>query len=197
VVLLAAGLLAAFYGYRLLRVSLPLICAELGYALGAALWPWAGWTMLAIVPFLIVASGTTALVRPRVAAVVASGATWIFLGEFLAARLGLGGATLWLVAALLGSVGTVLTLVSRDSMIVLLTSIHGAAWMIVGLVGLAASLLPALCTTFQNWADDQPLVMPVLLAMLVTTAYTCQINNLRGDLRVGPVAEEQGPRDSR
>ena len=192
-ILFAAGLLLAFYGYRLLRVSLPLICAELGYAVGVTLSPWTGWTMLIVVPLLIMLSGTTALVRPRAAAVVASGATWTFLGAFLASRLGLSGFAMWSLATLLGIAGTGLMLVSRASMTVLLTSIHGAAWIMVGFVGLTASLLPVVCTTFQVWADTERLVIPVLLAMLVTTAYTCQVNGLRGDLRVGAVSE---PRES-
>jgi len=195
-VLVAAGLAAAFYGVRLLKLLVPLICAELGYALAVGLATWAGWAAFVIVPLLIVLSGTAALARPRVAAVVASGATWGLLGAFLAAEVGLGGFAMWSCALLLGLTGTVLAVVSPATMNVLLTSLHGAAWIIVGFVGLAASLMPVVCTTFQAWADDQPLVIPVLLAMLVTTAYSCQVNSLRGDLRVGAVAESRTPSDS-
>jgi hypothetical protein len=191
-VLLALGLAAAFYGVRLLRLLLPLISAELGYALAILLANWTGWAAFVIVPVAIVLSGTAALARPRVAAVVASGATWGLLGAFLTAHLGFDGLAIWLCALVFGAAGAILAVVSPATMTVLLTSLHGAAWIILGFVGLAASILPVVCSTFQSWVGDEPLVIPVLLAMLVTTAYSCQINNLRGDLRVGAVAQSGG-----
>jgi hypothetical protein len=191
-VLFAAGLAAAFCGARLLKLLVPLISAELGYALAAALTTWTGWAAFVIGPLLVMLAGLSALTRPRAAAVVASGATWGLLGAFLAAQVDLGGVATWSCALVLGLTGTVLALLSPVTMTVLLTSLHGAAWAIVGFVGVTASLMPVVCATFQAWADDQPLVMPVLLAMLATTAYSCQVNNLRGDMRIGAVAQQGG-----
>jgi hypothetical protein len=196
-VIFAAGLLSAFHGVRMLRIVLPVVCAELGYALALALAAWAELAPLPVVAAFVVLSVVVALLRPRAAAVLASGITWALLGAFLAAQLGFKGLVVWATLALLGGMGTLLTVVSRPTMTILLTSLHGAAGMIVGFVGIAATVMPVVSDTFRSWADEQSLVIPVVLAMLVTAGYSCQANGMRGDLRVGQVDSERGRADPR
>ncbi len=189
-VIFAAGLFATFYGHRFRRFLLVLIGGELGYALGAAVGAWTGWSG-PLVPCGAVALGAlTAFTRPRVAAVAATGITWGLLGAYLAAQLGAPGLATWAVLALSGSVAIVLALVSRPTMTILLTSLHGAAWLIVGFVGVAMTVMPVVGVTFRAWADDQSLVVPVLLAMLLATGYSCQANAMKGDMRVGQLQSE-------
>jgi hypothetical protein len=187
----AAGLLATFCGNRFLRFLLVVIGGELGYAVAAALTAGLGWTG-GLVPYGALALGAVgALARPRVAAVVASGVTWGLLGAYLATQLGARGPAPWAVLALSGSAGILLAVVSRPTMSVVLTSLHGAAWMIVGFVGVSVAVTPAIGVTFQSWAEDQSLVVPVLLAMLLATGYSCQANSTKGDMRVGQLQTEQ------
>jgi hypothetical protein len=181
----AAGLLAAFHGVRLQRLLIVLLCAVCGYGLGDVLSAWTDWPPLLVIAAATLASAATALVWPRPTTLVASGLTWALLGAYLASQLGSSGPISCALAALLGSAATVLTIIARPSMTMLLTSLHGAAWMIVGCVGITADALPVVSETFRSWASNQPLVVIVLLGMLATTAYSCQSNALRGDLRTG------------
>jgi hypothetical protein len=139
-----------------------------------------------VAPALSLGSMAAAVAWPGVATVILNGLTWGVLGGYLATQVGVKGIPMWIAGGLLGSAGTVLALVCRESMAVILTSLHGASWMILGFAGLAAVLMPLVGATFKNWASSQSLVVPILLLMLVVTAYSFQANERQGDIRSGP-----------
>ena len=183
-VIMAAGLASSFYGYRLLRFLLVIFCGGLAYAVGLTL---EGLVSLppVVTPALGLGGGLGGLLWPVPGMVFASGATWALCGAYLAGQLGFRGALAWAALAFCGCVGTLMALLCRRAMTILLTSVHGAVWMIVGFVGLSATIMPSVSTTFRNWASGQSLMIPILMLMLVTTAYSCQANAKQGAIFTG------------
>ena len=137
--------------------------------------------------------GAAALAWPRPALVLASGATWALLGGYLADEFSLPGDLVWIAFGLCGGIATVMAVLCRRAMTILLTSLQGAALTVVGFVGLSATLLPSISTTFRAWSDGRSLVVPVLMGMLATTAYSCQANLCQGDIVTGSEAVPDRP----
>jgi hypothetical protein len=185
-IIFAAGLLFAFYGFRMSRLLVGAWCGGLGYGVGLVLGPivdlpemWAG-------AGVGMACAAAAFACPTAASVVASGSLWALLGAYLAAQAGLNGAPAWIGLGLLGGGGTLMTLVSRRAMTALLTSIQGGALMLVGFAAVARAVIPAVGATMVGWAEHRSAVLPILLLMLSATGYSCQANQRRGDIRTGP-----------
>jgi hypothetical protein len=185
-VVFAAGLLSAFYGFRMLRLLLALYAGGLGCVAGFMIADNTILPAMIVAPALAIAGVAAAVAWPGGATVVVSGLTWGVFGGYLATQIGLKGIPVWIAGGLLGLAGTVLALVCREAMAVVLTSLHGASWIILGFAGLAIVLMPTVGETFQSWASSQSLVVPILLLMLVATAYSYQANERQGDIRTGP-----------
>lgn len=184
-VLLAAGLLSGFLGFRMIRFLVVLSCGGLGGLAGAFA---AG---LAEYPLAIpaVAGGffgvVAGLAWPRVALAVSAGGTLAFMGSYLAMQLGFRGNGVWITFALCGAAGTALGLLSRQTMALVSTTLQGAVLMIVGFVGLSNGLLPSLGATFQSWARGSSMMVPLLLTMVTATAYSVQCSKQQGDICTG------------
>lgn len=184
-VVMATGLLAASHGFRMVRFLLAVCGFGVGY--GAA---WALGSFVPLPPSVAgLAAGSMCAVAgvawPRPARVVVSAVTWAIGGAYLAEHFGARGLGWWIPTGLLGAAGGVLMLVSPRSMTILMTSLHGAALFILGFTGVADAVLPVLGGTLRSWAHHRSAILPVLLGMLTLTAYSCQANARRGDLRTG------------
>ena len=189
-VILAAGLLSAFYGVRMIRLLLVVYCGGIGYMAGGIA---AG---LADLPPATAVGGClfgaiVALAWQDAATVLASGATWAVLGAHLAEELDLRDYLVWSVMGLGGGIAALMTILCRRSMTILLTSLHGAAMIIVGFVGVTATFLPSVSATFQAWASGGSTLVSLLIGMLVATGYSCQANFCQGNIVTGAQA---GPR---
>lgn len=185
VVIFAAGLLSAFYGFRFLRFLLMIACAGLGYVGGWLLTEHVGQPPLVCGAAGAIAAGLLGLAWPTPAVALGSSGTWALLAAYIGSQVGLKGPALWIGVGLLGGIGLLMTLVCRRAMTLLLTSLHGAAWMIIGFVGAACAFMPAVGATFKSWASGPSYVVPILLLMLVATGYSCQANARQGDIRSG------------
>lgn len=190
-VVMAAGLLAAAHGFRMIRFLLALCGAGVGYAAGVGIAPLAQVPALAAGAILGTVCAAAGAAWPRAVAVVINAATWAIGGAYLAEQFGARGIAWWLPTALLGAAGATLMLVSPRSITILMTSLQGSAVFIVGFAGVADAVLPVLGSTFRSWAQHRSLILPVLVGMLAVTAYSYQANARRGDLRT---AGSEGPR---
>jgi hypothetical protein len=196
-VILAAGLLSAFYGVRMLRVLLALYCGAVGYVLGIMFAPEAGLPPI-VAPGAALMGVTAALAWPGPATILASGATWAAAGAYFADEMALPDYFVGTASALACGIATIMTVLCRRTMIILLTSLQGAAMIIVGVIGVAATVLPSVSTTFRAWSSGRSLTEPMLLGMLMATAYSCQANFCQGDIVTGSQAEaEPLPKTSR
>mgnify|MGYP005836897091 CR=1 FL=1 len=195
-VVMAVGLLAAAHGFRMIRFLLALCGAGVGYAAGVGIAPLAQVPTLAAGAILGTVCAAAGAAWPRAVAVVISAATWAIGGAYLAEQFGARGLGWWIPTGLLAATGGVLMLVSPRSMTILMTSMHGAALFIVGFAGVADAVLPVLGSTIRSWAHHRSVILPILLGMLTITAYSCQANARRGDLRTGgadgPSGTERG-----
>lgn len=191
-VILGVGLLSAFYGVRMLRLLLCIYCGTAGYAIGAVAAELAN-LPLAVAAGAALVCGAAAVAWPKPATVAVSGATWAVLGAYFADELALRDYLIWSATGLCGGIALLMTVLCRRGMTVLLTSLHGAAMMIVGFVGLSATALPSISVTFRAWSSGRSLVVPVLMGMLVATAYSCQANFCQGNIVTG---SEAGPREA-
>ena len=189
-VIFAAGLISAFYGFRVSRFLIMVYGAALGYMGGLALAGVVDWPELAAASAAALVGGGAALAWPKPGVVILSGATWALLGMYVTTSIGLKGLPVWIALGLLGLAGFLLAILNRKTMTLLLTSFHGAAWIFVGFVGVSSALLPAVGETFREWASGRSFVVPILLVMLATTAFSFQSNQRRGDLRTGSLSDE-------
>lgn len=192
--ILAAGLVSAFHGLRMVRLLLVLYCAGLGAFAGQMA---AGWgDVPPLLPALGGAAGglVLAMVRPALAGVIASGAVWAGLLGYLGSQFGMRGYPLWIAAGLGGCIGVVFSFLCRQSMMVLLTVIAGSALMIIGFVGAASGVLPSVAGTFRNWGRSVPIMIPMLLGMLSVMSYSLQSREQRGDIRSGSQRAVSGAR---
>lgn len=183
--LLAVGLLYGLCGYRLIRVLVVVCVAVLGLLGGLVAVAFSGLPAGIVLPLAAVLGGLAAVKWPVPAIVLTGGATWGLLGGYLGAQFGLSDTTACVLMGVLGVGGAVLTLVSRAPMVVLFTTLQGAALMVLGFVGVANDLLPTLGSTFRALAGRNGTVVPVLLLMVTVTAYSYQASARKGDIMSG------------
>jgi hypothetical protein len=187
-VILAAGLLSSFYGFRMSRLLLPAASAAGAWLAVTALSPQlapVGLSSMTTAAAAAGLAGVAALAWPAFGDCIGGGVVCGVLGGYLLGQFGLKGSPILIGLALCGCAGAVMALVCRRGMPVLLTSAMGGGLMIVGFVGMAGTLLPSLSETFRRFARDWPLSMPVLLVMLIAMGYSCQANLRQGDIRGG------------
>lgn len=185
VVLLACGLLYAFFGFRFARFLLALACGGIG-AVGG----WVGARLLGLPPGagalglgLALLLGGLRFAQGALALV--SACTLAGLGHYLLGQLGLDPLARWAAATVGGGLGLGLAWLNRREMPLVLTTLQGTALLIVGFVALSNALLPSLGVTFLRWSAERVLLVPFLFGMLCVTAYSCQTNMRQGDIRSG------------
>lgn len=179
------GMLFGLQGFRFARVLLALVCGAGGFLLGAM----AG-VVLGVTPELVSLPlagilGAAALWKYRFGVSLASTFTFAALGHYVSTRFDAMPSTVlitWLVGGFLGL--SLYHLHVRQTPI-LVTTILGAALMIVGFIGLASGLAPSLAETFVATADSYRLMVPVLGIMLCVLGYSVQANAWQGDIKSG------------
>lgn len=82
-------------------------------------------------------------------------------------------------------VGLSLRWICARAMPIIVTTVEGAALLIVGFVGLASGLAPSLGQTFVDWSQTIPLLTPAMMVMLFVLGYSVQSNAQQGDVRTG------------
>jgi hypothetical protein len=187
--ILVGGLLYAFCGFRLIRYLLAVPAAGLGAFLGLHAWTYQ--PQLPVWMFVGaggIVGGVAAFAIPAATVAVCSGATWGAVGGYLAVQLGAGPLPAAIALGVCGIVGVVLGLISRAPMIVLFTTLQGAALLVIGFVGVASAVLPSLGGTFRALAQSQSLVVPTLLGMLTVTGFSYQASARQGDMFTGSTA---------
>lgn len=190
--LLAAGLLYGFCGFRMIRLLLVLPAAGIA-ALFAMLYASLHELSMPVAGgFGAIVGGAAAVLAPQCTVVVISGVTWAALGGYLSTQIDLNVFAATIVTSLAGAAGTVLTLVSRQAMTVLLTTVQGAALMVLGFVATSSALLPSLGDTFRSLAYQQSLIVPIMLAMLVAMAFSYQASARQGDIFTGMPSPPKG-----
>jgi hypothetical protein len=191
--ILAAGFVAALQGFRFQRFLLAICAMCMGYIAGSAV------AVIVHTPEMLAgvigafAAGLVALALPGPAMVATSGATWAVLGAYLADHVGLKGLGSSISLVLGGGAGIALAFVSRKQMVVLLTSLLGAAAIVVGFVGLANVLVPAVGMTFRSWAHCQSPAVPIFFLMITMTVYSYQASAKQGNLYIGGHSDRPTP----
>ena len=174
--IMAAGLVSAFHGSRVMQLLLVLYCGGLGALTGHMAAGWVG-----VPPVLAEAGGAAvglglAMVRPALAGVITSGALWAGLLAYLGGQFGMRGYPVMIAAGLGGCIGAGFALLCRQTMMVLLTVIAGCGLMIVGFVGVASGVLPSVASTFRGWAGSVSFMVPMLLGMLSVTSVLSSVS---------------------
>jgi hypothetical protein len=185
ILVLAIGLVYAFHGFRFFRPLLALSAGALAWLAGMFVaerfgmpGPLAGTAGAAV-------AGLASVRFPRPSMVLVCGAVWGLLGYYLGEQAGLDPRWALVCAGLIGSCGLVFGILCQRTMTVVLTTLQGAALIVLGGVGFASNYMPTLGHTLQAWASTWSLLMPVLLAMLVATAYSYQAMHQQGDIVSG------------
>jgi hypothetical protein len=182
---MAAGVVYAFFGFRLFRFLLAISCGGLGYLAGAIA------TQYVDVPELYLCAAGAVLFCviaakwERVGVVISAAATWALLGGYLSMQLGIPRTGIWITMGVTGLLGMLFALLCYRTTTVVLTTLQGVVIMIVGFVTVSTKFLPAIGTTFTRWANSQSLLVPVFLIMLFAAAYSYQTMHQQGDIRTG------------
>lgn len=184
-VLLAAGLLYGFFGFRFFRLLLVGTCGFVGLLAGGLVaeaydLP-AGLASLAGAAALFAA----ALAWKKLGVLIAATATWFVLGMYVTQRLGFEPLLTLVLSVVCGGLGLMFAWLCQRSMSVVLTTQQGAALIILGFVGVTNTFAPSIGTTFLSWAADWSLLVPVLLVMVFVTGYSYQTMIMQGDIRSG------------
>lgn len=187
-VMFAVGMLYGLQGFRFARLLMALTCGAAGFVLGGIVAHLVGVPPVAGGTTLAGLLGAVALMNLRVGVTVSSTLTLGLLGNYLAIRMG----TLPPVPVVAGGVGAVIGLTlawgGQRTLPILITTVQGAALMVVGFVGVAAALAPSFAGTFVEWANELSPLVPVLITMLVVVGYSIQANLQQGDIRTGSTA---------
>ncbi len=186
----AAGLVFGFVGYRMIRYLIGLPSAGVGALLAGLL----AWQFPDIPPGPLVGgsailAGVLGLAFPRPAVVICSAATWAALGAYIATQFGMKDMPVLITAGVLGGSALLLTLISRQPMMLVMTTLLGAGLLIVGFVGVASGIMPGMAATFRGMAAQYSVIVPVLLLMISVMAYSCQALARQGDMVTGAQAQ--------
>lgn len=178
------GLLFALQGFRFARLLLALICGGGGFVCGdiVASGGEAG-ALAGSVGALVF--GLIALVRVRIGLVIASMFTFGALTPWLCFRLGIPSNIAGFLMVVGGAIGASLFWLCRRKLPLIITTLQGAAVLVVAFVAVTSSLLPNLGDTFVDWANGVPLTIPVLMVMLCVTGISVQSNAQQGDMETG------------
>ncbi len=181
-VVMAAGLLYGFQGFRVFRFVLGLSCAIVGLVGGYVAAVHFQLPPLFVSPALGAAAAAFSFSQQRVAVIAVSGVTWGVLGHYLSLQIGLPGMVPLIGALVCGGFGGLFAYLCFRPMMVVLTSVHGIALIVVGFVGMSNHLLPSVGETFVVWAHSWTLLVPMLMTMLFVMAYSYQSSAQRGDI---------------
>ncbi len=92
---------------------------------------------------------------------------------------------IWLAFGLVGGVGLLLTLISRQAMTLLVTTVQGAGLVVTGFVCVSSAAMPSLGNTFRSMAHEYGVIVPVLMTMLCVTGFSYQSAARQGDIFTG------------
>lgn len=184
-VIFALGILFGLQGFRFARVLLAMTCAAGGFFVGtvvAALTQTPGFLLASL---LAGGLGALAVWKYHIGIGVGSMVTFAAVGHYLVTRFGVLPSTVlltWLVGAAFGL--SLFYLYKRQTPIVV-TTVQGAALMIVGFLGLASRVAPSLAETFVSASTDYPIMVPILAIMLIVLGYSVQASAHQGDVTTG------------
>jgi hypothetical protein len=186
--LFATGILFGLQGFRFARFLMAANCAVVGFIGGGITSQIVGYPPVIGGFAIAIAAGALSLTRIRVGVTVSATVTFALAGHYLAVRFGLLSPAPLIGAAMGALIGLALAWGEQRSLPILVTTLQGAGLMVIGFVGIAASLAPSLAGTFVAFAHDISLFVPVLLTMLIALGYSVQANLQQGDIRSGSPA---------
>jgi hypothetical protein len=184
-IVLMAGVVYGFFGFRLFRFLLAVTCAGLGWLVGLWLALATGFPAAAIAPAAGLGGGLLSLKWQRPAVVIALSMTWAILGYYLAIQTHVPK-VMWLpTGGVTGLLGALFGCLCYKTTTVILTTLQGVTLMVLGFVAVATQIVPAVGSTFRQWANNQSLLVPVFMTMLFAAAFSYQSTHLQGDIRTG------------
>ena len=181
VVVLAIGLVYGFYGFYFFKPLLALTCGVFGWLLGGTAAVAVGLEPVLVGLVIAVLAGGIAFQQHQVATAVASGGVWGILIGYLSEQFGFPPMWQLALAGTGGGFGIVFALLCYRTMTVVLTTAQGAMLMFIGLVGAAAEFMPQIGNTFRLWAASWSILGPVVMGMLVVTAFSYQSVRRQGN----------------
>lgn len=187
VLILGAGIIYGFFGYKLYVPLLALSNAAIGGVIGIIASGFADVPPQLGAGIGALAGGATAMASKSLGALVGNATTFALVGAFLTSHFGSPPIITLFVLVIASAVAALLSLLCVRTMRVVLMSVQGAILMIVGFVGVTSQVIPSMGDTFRSLASSWALLTPLLLTMVVVTTYATQSNYLRGDMRTGAI----------
>ena len=184
-VILAMGLVFAFFGFRMFRFLLAVTCGAIGWGAGYLIAAYADTPAL---PICIGVSAALALISLKMVYLglgIAAGTIWGGTGYYLCYQLHLPEPLTYLFAAVFAVLGLLFAMICHRQTSVTLSTLTGVILIIAGFVSVSSTLIPTLGNTFRSWAQAQSLVVPIFLGMLFAAAYSYQAMHQQGDIRTG------------
>ncbi len=172
-------------GYRFSRFLLAFATGVMAFAFSLAALHVPGVEPLFVALAVGAGLGLLAVGQPRLGTAFASIATFAALGYYLSFQCGLRDEFALMSGVVGAGCGTAALWLYTRPLPVVLTTIHGAALIVIGFVGLASATLPSMGATFVDWSSAMPAIVPTMLGMIFVTGYAFQANSRQGALETG------------
>lgn len=183
--IVGAGLLFALQGFRFARFIFAVTAGAAGFVGGAAGAAVAG---LPAPPTAILCGavlGGLSMYRFSIGASISAMFVFGMMTANLVARFTNDPNPILFGAGVGCLVGLSLRWVCVRAMPIIVTTVEGAALLILGFVGLASGLAPSLAHTFVDWSQTIPLLTSAMMVMLFVLGYSVQSNAQQGDIQTG------------
>ena len=181
----AAGLVYAFLGLRMFPALMAISNAVLGSVLGLIGALMLGLPVSPVAGLGAIVGGSLSFAVPKPATAFGNGLSWALIALYLCAQVGFGGWVSLISTVFFGLAGAILSALCPRTMRVVLMTLQGSVFLVLGFVILSSNAFPSMGNTFRSLASDWSLMVPVLLAMVFVMAYSTQSMLLRGDMRTG------------
>lgn len=184
-VILIAGMLYLTQGFRFARFLLAATAASGGYVLGAGAANSFGLPADIVALTFAGILGLLAVSKLMYGTIISAVLIWALIGHWIAVKFGLPPSWLSGAVGVGGFIGGSLFWVARRLLPLLLTTLQGAAMVIVGFVGVAKTVAPSLAFTFTDWANNGFFLISLLMTMLTVLGVSLQSTAKEGDIRSG------------
>lgn len=184
-VILVAGLLYLTQGFRFARFLLALTAAAGGFAVGAGFANTFGLPAEILGLTLGGVLGLLAISKLMYGTIVSSVMVWALIAQWFAVKFEFPPSWITIIVSIGALLGAALFWIARRPLPLLITTLQGAAMVIVGFVGAAKVVAPSLAFTFTDWANSGVFLIMLMMTMLTVLGFSLQSTAKQGDIRSG------------
>jgi len=178
-VLFLFGVCLTLQGFRFARYLIPMAAGAIALAVATAFFD-------VVVGFAIaVLIATCGAAWPRFGLLVGSVITFAALAFYLAMQVGLPPTGTMAMGGVGALAGAVAPRFYPRTLPLIISSLHGGALIVLGLISFGDSYMPGMISTFVVWSNRNAFMAPAALLLLVVMGMSVQLKGRQGDIETG------------